>query len=101
MKGEGGCCGGGGDTVAEEKKILDNPVIAVKTVDIEGMHCENCKNSIERSVNKIDGASCQVNLKKKQATIEVDREIDDADIRIAIERLDFKVTEITTNRKEA
>ena len=53
MKGEGGCCGGGGDTVAEEKKILDNPVIAVKTVDIEGMHCENCKNSIERSVNKM------------------------------------------------
>ena len=90
MKGEGGCCGGGGDTVAEEKKTLDN----------EGMHCENCKNSIERSVNKIDGASCQVNLKKKQATIEVDREIDDADIRIAIERLDFKVTGITTNRKE-
>ena len=98
MKGEGGCCGGGGDP--EEKKILDNPVIAVKTVDIEGMHCENCKNSIERSVNKIDGASCQVNLKKKQATIEVDREIDDADIRIAIERLDFKVTGITTNRME-
>ena len=100
MKGEGGCCGGGGNTVAEEKKTLDNPVIAVKTVDIEGMHCENCKNSIERSVNKIDGASCQVNLKKKQATIEVDREIDDADIRIAIERLDFKVTGITTNRRE-
>lgn len=100
MKGEGGCCGGGGDTVAEEKKTLDNPVIAVKTVDIEGMHCENRKNSIERSVNKIDGASCQVNLKKKQATIEVDREIDDADIRIAIERLDFKVTGITTNSKE-
>ena len=100
FKGEGGCCGGGGDTVAEERKTLDNPVIAVKTVDIEGMHCENCKNSIERSVNKIDGASCQVNLKKKQATIEVDREIDDADIRIAIERLDFKVTGITTNSKE-
>ena len=100
MKGEGGCCGGGGNTVAEEKKTLDNPVIAVKTVDIEGMHCENCKNIIERSVNKIDGASCQVNLKKKQATIEVDREIDDADIRIAIERLDFKVTGITTNRRE-
>ena len=76
------------------------PKLTAKTVDIEGMHCENCKNSIERSVNKIDGASCQVNLKKKQATIEVDREIDDADIRIAIERLDFKVTGITTNRRE-
>ena len=100
MKGEGGCCGGGGGTVAEEKKVLDNPVIAVKTVDIEGMHCENCKNSIERSVNKLEGASCQVNLKKKQATVEVDREIDDADIRIAIERLDFKVIGITTNCKE-
>ena len=99
MKGEGGCCGGG-SSVKEEKKVLTGDIIATKTVDIEGMHCENCKNSIERSVNKIDGASCQVNLKKKQATIEVDREIDDADIRIAIERLDFKVTGITTNSKE-
>ena len=53
MKGEGGCCGGGGNTVAEEKKTLDNPVIAVKTVDIEGMHCENCKNSIERLLTKL------------------------------------------------
>ena len=34
------------------------------------MHCENCKNSIERSVNIIDGASCQVNLKKKQKGIQ-------------------------------
>ena len=32
--------------------------------------------------------------------IKPDREIDDADIRIAIERLDFKVTGITTNSKE-
>ena len=98
-KGEGGCCGGGG-SIKEDKKVLTGDIIATKIVTIDGMHCENCKNSIERSVNKIDGASCQVNLKKKQATIEVDREIDDADIRIAIERLDFKVTGITTNRKE-
>ena len=93
-KGEGGCCGGGGDTVPEEKKILDNPVIAVKTVDIEGMHCENCKNSIEHQINRIDGASCEVNLKKKIAVIKLDKSVDDDTIRRTIERLDFKVLDI-------
>ena len=94
MKGEDGCCGGGGDTVAEEKKVLDNPVIAVKTVDIEGMHCENCKNSIEHQINRIDGAACQVNLKKKTATITMTRPISDDEITRDIERLDFKVVKI-------
>ena len=94
MKGEGGCCGGGGDTVAEEKKTLDNPVIAVKTVDIEGMHCENCKNSIEHQINRIDGVSCEVNLKKKIATIQMDKPVDNDTIRRTIERLDFKVVDI-------
>ena len=94
MKGEDGCCGGGGDTVAEEKKTLANPVIAVKTVDIEGMHCENCKNSIEHQINRIDGAACQVNLKKKTATITMTRPISDDEITRDIERLDFKVVKI-------
>ena len=67
-KGEGGCCGGG-SSVKEEKKVLTGDIIATKIVSIEGMHCENCKNSIEHQINRIDGASCEVNLKKKTAVI--------------------------------
>ena len=58
------------------------------------MHCDNCKNSVERQINKIDGASATVNLRKKIAVVEYDRELDDEDLRKAVERLDFKVTGI-------
>lgn len=92
-KGEGGCCGGGG-SVKEEKKVLTGDIIATKIVSIEGMHCENCKNSIEHQINRIDGASCEVNLKKKIAIIKMDKPVDDDTIRRTIERLDFKVLDI-------
>ena len=94
MKGEGGCCGGGTETFQEEKKELQNPVIGKKIVHIEGMHCDNCKNSVERHVNKMDGASCVVDLKKKLAVVSYDREIDENRLRKVIELLDFTVTGI-------
>ena len=88
-----GCCGGG-SSVKEEKKVLTGDIIATKIVSIEGMHCENCKNSIEHQINRIDGASCEVNLKKKTAVIKLDKPVDDDTIRRSIERLDFKVLDI-------
>ncbi|MBP3238570.1 MAG: heavy-metal-associated domain-containing protein [Lachnospiraceae bacterium] len=95
LKGEGGCCGGGGScSERPEPKELDGPVICKKIVKISGMHCENCRNSIERAVNKIDGASCRVDLKKGAAEVLLDREVSDEALRFAIERLDFKVQEI-------
>lgn len=50
----------------EDKKVLAGDIIATKLVTIEGMHCDNCKNSIEHQINRIDGAACEVNLKKRQ-----------------------------------
>lgn len=93
LKGKGGCCGGGSEPETE-KKTLEGKKIAEKIIHIEGMHCENCKNSVERQINKIEGAVCKVNLRRKTATVEMDRMIDDEDLRIAVERLDFKVTGI-------
>lgn len=92
-KGEGGCCGGGGTSAAETKK-LDGDVTAVKIIEIEGMHCENCKNSVERSINRLDGAVGRVNLKKNICEVSMDRDISDEALRIAVERLDFHVKKI-------
>ena len=89
-KGEGGCCGGGG-SIKEDKKVLTGDIIATKIVTIDGMHCEN---SIEHQINRIGGASCEVNLKKKIATIQMDKPVDNETIRRTIERLDFKVVDI-------
>ncbi len=93
FKGEGGCCGGGGGTLPDEKE-LSGPKIGEKTVHIEGMHCENCKNRVERAINRIDGAVAKVNLKKNIAVVSFDRNIADEDIKRAVEEQDFKVVMI-------
>ena len=94
MKGEGDCCGGGTDK--PEAKKLDGKIIAKKMIHIEGMHCQNCKNSVERQINRIDGAAAEVNLKKNLAVVMMTRPISDTELREVIERLEFKVTEIET-----
>ena len=91
LKGNGGCCGGGGQFFAVPTKELEGPIIGKKIVSIEGMHCENCKNSIERAVNRIEGASCTVDLKKNIAIVSYDRELDEDSLRRAIEWIDFAV----------
>ena len=61
---------------------------------IEGMHCENCKNTVEKYINQIDGASAQVNLKKNIAVVQLDRPVDDTDLRTAVARAGFTVAGI-------
>lgn len=94
FKGEGGCCGGGGGSVRESKE-LDAPKIGEKILRIEGMHCDNCRNRVERAVNKIDGAVCRVNLKKKTATVSYCREIDEELLKNTITKLGYEVISIT------
>lgn len=93
FKGEGGCCGGGESTLPDEKE-LSGAKIGEKTVHIEGMHCENCKNRVERAINRIDGAVAKVNLRKNIAVVSFDREISDEDIKRAVEGQDFTVVSI-------
>ena len=95
--GEGGCCGGGGDVKEPEKK-LDGKVIEKKIVEIEGMHCEHCRNSVERFINKLDGASAKANYKKGMAYVSCDRTIKDEDIVRAVETAGFNVKGIKSEK---
>ena len=92
FKGQGGCCGG--SSSKPEKKKLDGDKIAEKTITIDGMHCENCKNSVENHINRIDGAVAKVNLKKKTAVVSMSRMISDEELISAVESADFKVVKI-------
>lgn len=93
FKGEGACCGGGGTTVKKQRKKLKN-VIAKKTVIVEGMTCEHCKNRVEKCINDIEGAVAKVNLRKKEAIVSLEKDVDDEAIRTAIEKAGYKVIEI-------
>lgn len=92
FKGEGGCCGGGASVKRKRKKL--KTVIAKKTVVIEGMTCEHCKNRVESRIDEIDGAAAKVNLKKKEAVISLEKEVSDEIIRTAIEKAGYEVISI-------
>lgn len=89
----GGCCGSGGTTI-RTKKQLTEPKIGEKILVIEGMRCENCEIRVENALNRLDGAACKVNLKKKTATVSLSREISDAVLKETVEKMGYKVVEI-------
>ena len=89
MKGEGDCCGGPKEK--EPKKKMDGPKLRELTVHIEGMHCQNCKNRIEKHVNELDGVICKVKLNKKIAVVSLYKDVDESLIKDTIEKLDFTV----------
>ena len=94
-KGEGACCGGGNTASDEEPTvILSGKIVTRMNVYIDGMHCMNCKNSVTRSLQKLDQVSAKVDLKKNMAYVESTGNVGDDEITFAIERLDFKVTRI-------
>lgn len=92
----GGCCGSGSNTIRTQKK-LTGTVIGQKTLTIEGMHCENCQARIENAINRIDGVACQVNLRKKAATVSYTLEISDDQLKAVVEKIGYRVTEIKHN----
>lgn len=93
FKGEGGCCGGGGELKPLKKK-LQNKKIMEKVIYIDGMHCDHCKNTVEKNINAIEGAVAKVNLKKNIAVVSMDREILDLELTKAVEVGGFKVVKI-------
>lgn len=88
FRGEGGCCGGGG-SVPKQKKRLKN-VQYRKRMEIQGMHCKNCKNSVEKALNALDGVAAKVNLKGNYAEISMERQVPDEVLTSAVEAAGFR-----------
>lgn len=92
FKGESSCCGGGSSVKVKKKKLKN--VVARKTIIIEGMTCDHCKNRVERYLNDMEGVSATVNLKKKQAVVSMEREVSEEELRKVIEKAGYEVVEI-------
>lgn len=59
-------------------------------LNIEGMHCEGCKNRLEKVLNSKDEVkSAKVNLQKKEAEIEYEN-INEKNLIKIIEQAGFK-----------
>lgn len=97
FKGEGGCCGG--SSTKPPRKKLHGKVVEEYLFHIEGMHCQNCANTVTREINYIDGASAKVNLKKKQVRVLCDRRLDLKKIIDAVEKRGYTISLIQKDVK--
>ena len=90
---ESSCCGGNSKAAPVPEKKLDH-IIGQKTLRVDGMTCDHCKGWVEKSINEIDGASAKVNLKKKEATVSMARDISDEELIAAVKKAGYRVVEI-------
>ena len=62
-----------------------------KTFPIVGMHCASCAKLIERSLSKVPGVlSCSVNYASESAFVDVQKDVDDSDLKKAVENAGYK-----------
>ncbi len=95
FKGEGSCCGGGGSDVKSKEKKLDS-VTCIKTLRIEGMHCEHCYTRVHNALNSLEGVSAKVYGKHGKAVVKCALDPGDDMLRQTVEKLDYTVTSIET-----
>jgi copper chaperone CopZ len=58
------------------------------------MTCEHCKNRVENALNRLEGVSAKVNLKKKTAVVSMEKEVEDMQLQKAVEQAGYKVIQI-------
>lgn len=70
-----------------------------KIIGIEGMNCEHCKMSVEKSLNAVTGVSgAKADLAKKHAVVTVDGEVSDQTLKDAVTDAGFVPTEVTEKK---
>ncbi len=69
-----------------------------KIIAIEGMNCEHCVAKATKALNSIDGVEAKVDLKKKNAVVNLAKDVEDQTFIHALEEADFKVVSIIEKR---
>lgn len=66
-------CNSGNKNKQEEKTVPESVQVVESTINIGGMHCENCVTSVEKGVKELDGIiSVTVSLNDSTAVVSYD-----------------------------
>lgn len=63
-------------------------------IEIEGMHCEGCKNRVLSAVKPFKFVDAKVDLNKKTLTASLKKDVDKSQVASAIEDCGFEVKNI-------
>ncbi len=70
-----------------------------KIIAVEGMHCQHCQASVEKALSQIDGVeAAKVDLAKKNATVTLSHEVDDAVLTRAVADAGFEPGAVTEKK---
>ncbi len=70
-----------------------------KTIHVEGMSCNHCKASVEKALSAVHGVTqCEVDLKKKTATVELSQEVGNDVLFAAVTEAGFMASEETQKK---
>lgn len=68
-----------------------------KKISIEGMSCMHCVKHVEEALKELPGvARVSVDLKEKNAIVDLDGTVEDAKLKEAVEEVGYDVTGITS-----
>ena len=65
-----------------------------KIIAIEGMSCAHCQARVEKALNALPGVKAKVDLKKKNATVELSGEVSDATLMDAVNNVGYQVVSV-------
>jgi copper chaperone CopZ len=66
-----------------------------KKITIEGMTCGHCAMHVEEALEGVNGViSAKVNLAGKSAIVELEQEVDAAELKAAVEEAGYEATKI-------
>ena len=107
FKSEAACCDSGGScTSCPMKKPMNdfykNRVEQIekfeihRTIDVDGMTCENCVAKVIRALEKVDGVKiAAASLEKQSAQVGLTKDISEKILREAIEKAGYRAGAIT------
>jgi copper chaperone CopZ len=67
-----------------------------KTLKIQGMHCAACGANVTKSLTKLGAKDVNVNVIFGKAFANVDNSITDEQLKKAVEKVGFELTDIET-----
>lgn len=65
-----------------------------KVIGINGMHCEHCQAKAEKALNAISGVKAKVDLKKNQAVVTLDNDVESKVFADALSEVGFELGEV-------
>lgn len=81
--------------VAGDVAVVEENKMKKIKLTISGMHCASCVGNVERSLKKVSGVkNVSVSLMTNKGIVESDDSVSDEDLKKAVSKTGYKVTEI-------